>query len=442
MSILGNARARLRSTGYQFPDQDPYGHYGQPSATPTSVPNVTVPGMGGTIATVPVAPGQAVRGEVPLGTPGAVADSGTSTPTTQAPSGEPTALDNAVQSAIVEPATGIFNRVNADPRGRRAINAGIDAVTGLPFGIASTLVNPRVVPTSWGTDFNTGGGGLIGAGGELSRRNLERVYDDALAEHAPTGETNPDYLQEAFGGGTIPTHAPDATTNFYAPGDALGTTTPIATHEGIIPGTRVVSGNTDLLPPEVDANNDGTVSSIEVDNFADPTSEPRQAYEQRQSNIRAANQELREQQESGQSQTRGGSAVTDSSGNPVRDTSGTIVTSGATRNEPSGGGDSGGGGGGGTWCCTAAMKHGMPVSKVKALRKWHRQQSQLWQDGYDVWGYWVAEKMVKNSPFWASVTEAGHDVFVNRNWSWKGALAWAVIVPGSYVAGVVNAIQK
>ena len=395
--------------------------------------------------------------------------------------------------------------ISEDQRRQHAINTGIDVLSGLPFGITSTLVNPQMQETSWGTDFNTGGGGLIGVGGRASLANLERVYGNI--------QENPEYG------------------NFYAPGDIPGVNTPIATHEGLVPGTRVVSGNVDLLPESVDANQDGVRDAAEVDAYvaerqriaaeqeaarvreeqraalatdtisysdgqygygdqrfqsfaeaetaeanaiaaqaqrereaaeaaareraaaeaaaAEQTRREREAAEaaraeaERQENIRRANEELarsnQEREDSGQAPQQG-RAVTDSRGNPVRDSSGGIVTDRPTDH---GGGDSGGGGGGGgTWCCTAAMSHGMPVSKVKALRKWHRQQSQLWQDGYDRWGFYLAEKLVKKSPFWASVTEAGHDWFVNRYYTPKGALAWLMIVPGSYIAGVIDAIQK
>ena len=369
----------------------------------------------------------------------------------------------------------------------------------LPGQTLDERLQPRTRPTSWGTDFTTRPGraiesvlpGPLGAvariGGEISRRNLERVYDEALAEHAPTGETNPDYLQEAYGGGATQTWAPGATTNFYAPGDVPGVRTPIATHEGFIPGTRVVSGNTDLITGLSPREGQSAVFADEVDAFAQEriraeqeqaalaaaeeaererirqeqeaaaaarlaeieqrrvreAAEQARAEAQRQANIRAANEELarrnREREESGQAQQQG-RAVTDRHGNPVRDSGGGIVTDRPTERDS--GGDSGGGGGGGTWCCTAAQKHGMPIKKIKELRKWHRQQSEVWQNGYDRWGYYIAEKLVRKSKFWAEVTEAGHDWFVNRYYTPKGALAWAVIVPGSYIAGWLDAIQK
>ena len=125
------------------------------------------------------------------------------------------------------------------------INKGIDAVTGLPFGIASTLVNPKIVSTPWGTDFNTGGGGIIGVGGNASLRNLTNIHNKALAEHAPTGETDPNYLQEAFGGGAVDlSGTPDSKNRFFTPGSLPtvatsgnldGTVnTPIAVSEGFI----------------------------------------------------------------------------------------------------------------------------------------------------------------------------------------------------------------
>ena len=382
----------------------------------------------------------------------------------------------------------------------KAINRGIDALTGLPFGIASTLLNPRIVDTSWGTDFNTGGGGIIGAGGELSRRNLERIHANALAEHAPTGETNADYLQEAFGGGAAPTWSEGGTNNFYAPGDIPGVNTPIATSEGIIPGTRVASGVTDRLPEGIrdatqidtyaaerqriqeEADRQAEIQRLEDQRAYAAAEAARVAEEQRlaqqaaeaaertrreqeaariareqaarEEAQRAANEEAARQEaerlaeaqrranETGRDQNVGtGSAVTDRHGNPVRDSSGGVVTDNRTTVSPDND-DGGGGGGGGTHCCTAAYRHGMPIKKIKELRKWHRQQSQLWQDGYDQWGYFIAQKLVKNSPFWASVTEAGHDLFVNKKVTPKSILAWLVIAPGSYITGGINAVSK
>ena len=105
------------------------------------------------------------------------------------------------------------------------------------------------------------------------------------------------------------------------------------------------------------------------------------------------------------------------------------------------GGSDDDGGGDGTWCCTAAFKHGMPIKKIKELRRWHKSRSQLWQDGYDSYGHWIANKLVKGSPFWSKVTEAGHTAFVERKLTPMSALAVLVIAPGSYAVGAYKTIN-
>lgn len=380
----------------------------------------------------------------------------------------------------------------------KTLNKAIDAVTGLPFGIASTLINPRVVDTSWGTPFNTGGGGIIGAGGELSRRNLESIYKDVVLGEADRLGVNPADV----------TQHPDfdpAQQGFYGP-DTIGSSTPLAASDNIL-GGRVVSGNTDLAiqqNPGLDVNGDGQLTANELQNAAAAQEQIRMeqarqaeierleqerqyaAAEQarvaaeeaerarqeeltrqqraaeaaarqeaeRQAAREAAAEEARQQEaarlaeaqrranETGRDQSVGtGSPVTDRHGNPVRDSSGGVVTDNRTTVSPDND-DGGGGGGGGTWCCTAAMKQGMSITKVKELRKWHRQQSDIWQNGYDRWGKFIADNLVANSPFWSSVTEEGHNLFVNKKLTAKGALAWLVIAPGSYIAGGIDAIQK
>lgn len=236
---------------------------------------------------------------------------------------------------------------------------------------AEALAQPTVKNTSWGDQFTTGPGGAISAalpgglgalalaGGELSRRNLENIHDKALAEHAPTGETNPDYLREAFGGGAVDlTGTPDSTNRFFAPGslptvatrgnEAGTVTTPIAISEGIIPGTRVVSGNTDLLPPQTDANRDGIVSAREIDALADPNSAVAKEVARVNANKATANAELarrNQEREDNNQPPQQGRAVTDRHGNAVRDSSGGIVTDRPTQyggSDNDSGGSSGG----------------------------------------------------------------------------------------------------
>ena len=325
-----------------------------------------------------------------------------------------------------------------DPTGRlndRAVNTAIDAVTGLPFGIASTLINPSYHETPWGTPFNTGGGGVIGLGGELSRRNLTDLYyrdtGGLNAQGLADGQAGSRYsigLQDGkyvYGGNEYDTFDAAAQaqtqdqqeTNFYAPGTIPSTgfggqshvTTPIATSAGFIPGTEVISGNTDLAlqqNPHLDLNNDGQLSSTEVNNYqaaeaqrqaqiarqaeidrlaqqdralaeaarqreaelerqriAEIDRQQRQAAEaaqraaQEAENRRRAAAELAASNAQRESEGRApqqGSPVTDRHGNAVRDSSGGIVTDRPTQRDDNGGG----GGGGGRVICNELRRQG------------------------------------------------------------------------------------
>ena len=411
------------------------------------------------------------------------------------------ALDAGVQRGVSAVGDAV-SRLNETERGRQSLNAAIDATTGLPFGIASTLVNPRIVPTSWGTPFNTGGGGIIGLGGELSRRNLERVHGQALAEHAPTGETNPHYLQEAFGGGATPTHAPGATTNFYAPGTIPGVNTPIATHAGFIPGTRVVSGNTNLISglPTDPHTGQAVTDATTIDTFAQEriaaeaaqrrqaeaaaledrrlreaaaaaerqreadriaaqraeqtrreraAAEAARAEAQRQANVRAANAALEAQRQrdrdSGRSQIQQGRAVTDSRGRAVTDSSGRTVTDRpSTRNESSGGG--GGGGGGGRWCCSVMVHEDLWSEKREFARMtaWSLKKFGVkhnwWLAGYNSWGKWVAKNIVKKFGWGKTLMQSFYDYHVeSKPYTWKTLAAQAIIFPGAFIAAKLGA---
>ncbi len=220
------------------------------------------------------------------------------------------ALTNLVQDNIGNlnlsvPGVGDVNVPNL------AVNTALDStfnvVPGL--GLVSTLVNPTMVETSWGTPFNTGGGGLIGAVGQLSLNNLENIY----------GETQSG--TEGY--------------DFYAPGSLPGTTTPIGLSPGLFGFGTVVSGNTDMMPSQADLNNDGTITADEVKAFSDPTSSGAQAYQDIQENKTVSNQQMldyiQQQKDSGGSAFVGGSVVTDSSGKAVTSGDGSKpVTSGGT----------------------------------------------------------------------------------------------------------------
>ena len=195
------------------------------------------------------------------------------------------------------------------------VNTALDTVGnfGVPgLGVLSTIVNPTQVETSWGTPFNTGGGGLIGVIGQASLNNLENIYSETQAE-------TPGY-------------------SFYAPGDLPGTSTPIGLSPGLFGFGTVVSGNTQAMPEQADLNKDGVISATEVAAFADPTSPGAQAFQEIEDNKAAANQQLQDyysaQAAAGENAFYGGSVVTDSQGNAVTDGQGNPVTSGGVYGAP------------------------------------------------------------------------------------------------------------
>jgi len=173
------------------------------------------------------------------------------------------------------------------------LDSTIDVIPGL--GLVSSLINPTMVETSWGTPFNTGGGGLIGVAGQLSLNNLENIYGETQAG------------TEGY--------------DFFKPGDLPGTSTPIGLSPGIFGFGTVVSGNTDMMPEQADLNNDGIISADEVKAFADPESAGAKAYQDIQDNKATANQQMLDyiasQKASGGSAYVGGSVVTDGKGNAV-----------------------------------------------------------------------------------------------------------------------------
>jgi hypothetical protein len=107
--------------------------------------------------------------------------------------------------------------------------------------------------------------------------------------------------------------------------------------------------------------------------------------------------------------------------------------------------DDGGGSGSsdGTHCCTAAQKRGdMTFTEVKKLRAWHRKQSIVWQEGYDVWGKIVADNLVAKSK-WQS--DRVRDFYYNKIYGKKsiGSLyADIVITPISMIVGTYKVIKK
>lgn len=97
----------------------------------------------------------------------------------------------------------------------------------------------------------------------------------------------------------------------------------------------------------------------------------------------------------------------------------------------------------GTYCCTASWKRKqMTISEVKELRKWHNEQSQVWRDGYDIWGKWVADNLVAKSNWSASVVKDIHRAFVKKEYTAKGLFGIMVIVPGVYITGLYKKVTK
>ena len=97
----------------------------------------------------------------------------------------------------------------------------------------------------------------------------------------------------------------------------------------------------------------------------------------------------------------------------------------------------------GTHCCTASYKQKtMTISEVKELRRWHRQQSQVWQDGYDVWGKYVADGLVAKSKWQASVVKSVHDLLIKKKLTLKGIYGMIVISSGVYPIGLFKRITK
>ena len=111
-------------------------------------------------------------------------------------------------------------------------------------------------------------------------------------------------------------------------------------------------------------------------------------------------------------------------------------TGGSDFSEPTAGGD-------GTHCCTASYKQqAMTISQVKELRRWHRKQSQIWQDGYDVWGKYVANGLVAKSKWQASVVKSVYDLIIKKKLTLKGLYGIMVISSGVYPIGLLKRITK
>ena len=97
----------------------------------------------------------------------------------------------------------------------------------------------------------------------------------------------------------------------------------------------------------------------------------------------------------------------------------------------------------GTHCCTASYKQkAMTISQVKELRRWHRKQSQIWQDGYDVWGRYVANGLVAKSKWQASVVKSVYELIIKKKLTLKGLYGIMVISSGVYPIGLFKRITR
>lgn len=164
------------------------------------------------------------------------------------------ALTNMVQENIGDldvnvPGLGGVNLTNT------VVNTVLDQLAPGPvpgLGVVSTITNPTMVDTSWGTPFNTGGGGLIGVFGKMSLENLEDIYSETQAG-------TPGF-------------------DFYKPGDIPGVDTPVGISPGIF-GGQSISGSLDMFPSQADLNEDLVIDSLEALAYAtDPNSPGRLAF--------------------------------------------------------------------------------------------------------------------------------------------------------------------
>jgi len=84
----------------------------------------------------------------------------------------------------------------------------------------------------------------------------------------------------------------------------------------------------------------------------------------------------------------------------------------------------------------------MSFTEVKKLRAWHRNQSEIWQEGYDIWGKIIADNLVAKSK-WQS--DRVRDFYNNKIYGKKsiGSLyADIVITPISMIIGTYKVIKK
>ena len=97
----------------------------------------------------------------------------------------------------------------------------------------------------------------------------------------------------------------------------------------------------------------------------------------------------------------------------------------------------------GTHCCTAAERRGdMSFTEVKKLRAWHRKQSVIWQEGYDIWGKIIADNLVAKSQWQSDRVRDFYDNKINGKYSIGALYADIVITPMSMLIGTYQVMKK
>ena len=80
--------------------------------------------------------------------------------------------------------------------------------------------------------------------------------------------------------------------------------------------------------------------------------------------------------------------------------------------------------------------------KTAKLKRWHLSKSDIWREGYDVWGYVIAETFIRNYKWAGRCTEAFYQWKVNNKKSKQGLIAILFIAPLSYLIGTLKVIYK
>jgi len=98
---------------------------------------------------------------------------------------------------------------------------------------------------------------------------------------------------------------------------------------------------------------------------------------------------------------------------------------------------------GGTHCCTASMIRGeITLTEVKKLRVWHRKQSKVWQEGYDVWGKIIADLLISKYDWCANRAKEFYDYKIHNKITSGAILSSIVIYTGSYICGSYKVLKE